>query len=90
MDYVSEAIVRYQEEKSPKIKKLKFQIAVSTFASAINIALDNYKTNNVAQLNMETLYHEFEELINWIYEYQNDDYVVDTESGVVYKSLDEY
>lgn len=90
MDHVSKAIDSYRKENSPKIKKLKFDVAISSFVSAINIIRYEYEIDNVAKLNMETLYHEFTELINWIYEYQNDSYIVDTESGVVYKSLDEY
>lgn len=86
-DYVYKAIDSYREEKNPNIKRLKFETTVGTFIGAINIALGKYTIDSVAQLNMESLYHEFNELINWVYEYQDDDYVADTESGVVYKSL---
>jgi len=90
MDCVTKAIDSYRNESKPRNKKLKFQMAVGTFVCVVNLALDEHKIDSVGQLNMESLYHEFHALINWIYEYQNDDYVVDTESGIVYKSLDEY
>lgn len=86
-DYVYKAIDSYREENSPNIKRLKFETTVGTFIGAVNITLGKYMIYSVALLDMESLYHKLNELINWVYDYQDDDYVVDTESGVVYKSL---